>query len=316
MSILLKATTASLLFLLLALSLSAQHALVIQGNETLAIIDSNGEVEWQMNWPGIHDMHVLPSGNIMVQHGWGEVVEIDRATKQIVWCYNSAVMNGNLGQPVEVHSFQPLADGTVIIAESGPGRIIEVDRTGKLLKQIKLSLNNPHPHMDTRLIRKIGNGNYLVCHEGDGFLREYDGDSGEVVWEFEVPLFDKRPADGHGPDAWGNKLYGAVRLENGNTLITTGNGHSVIEVTPEKKIVWHLAGDELPGIQLAWVTTIEVLPNGNYVIGNCHAGEGNPLLVEIEPRTKKVVWTLDQFDQWGNSVPTTQLLNIDGKAIR
>ena len=295
---------------------SPSTALAIQGNDTLAILDAKGEVQWQMNWPGIHDMHVLSNGNIMVQHGWGEVVEIDLNTQEIVWRYNAAEMNGNPGTPVEVHAFQPLDDGTVMIAESGPGRIIEVDRTGKLLKQTKLKLDNPHPHMDTRLVRKIANGNYLVCHEGDGFLREYDSNSGKVVWEYEVPLFDKPRADGHGPEAWGNKLYGAVRLENGNTLIATGNGHSVIEVTPEKKIVWHLAGDELPGIQLAWVTTIEVLPNGNYVIGNCHAGEGNPLLIEIEPKTKKVVWTLDQFDKWGNSVPTTQLLGVDGKVNR
>ena len=316
MSTIIKSVTVVGLLLVIPAYVQAQHALAIQGNDTLAIVDAKGVVEWEMQWLGIHDMHVLSNGNIMVQRGWGEVVEIDRATQQIVWCYNSAVMNGNLGQPVEVHAFQPLEDGSVMIAESGPGRIIEVDRTGKLLKQVKLKLTNPHPHMDTRLVRKIANGNYLVCHEGDGLLREYDGGNGDVVWEYEVPLFDKPRADGHGPEAWGNKLYGAVRLPNGNTLIATGNGHSVIEVTPEKKVVWHLAGDELPGIQLAWVTTIEVLPNGNYVIGNCHAGEGNPLLVEIEPKSKKVVWTFDQFDTWGNSVPTTQLLDVDGKVIR
>jgi hypothetical protein len=74
--------------------------------------------------------------------------------------------------------------------------------------------------------------------------------------------------------------------------------------------------NDLPNITLAWVTTLEVLPNGNYVLGNCHAGPGNPLLVEIEPATKKVVWTLDQYDKWGNSVPTTQLLGVKGKVLR
>ena len=225
-------------------------------------------------------------------------------------------MNGNLGKPVEVHAFQPLDNGNVMIAESGPGRIIEVDRTGKLLKKVKLKLNNPHPHMDTRLARKIVNGNYLVCHEGDGFIREYDGKSGAVVWEYSIPLFDRQPTGGHGVEAWGNKLFGAVRLENGNTLIATGNGHSVIEVSPAKQIVWHLKQDDLPNIQLAWVTTLEVLPNGNYMIGNCHAGPDNPLLVEIEPNSKKVVWTLDQFEKWGNSVPNTQVLGLNPPSNR
>jgi hypothetical protein len=42
--------------------------------------------------------------------------------------------------------------------------------------------------------------------------------------------------------------------------------------------------------------------------GNCHAGKGQPLLVEIEPATKRVVWTFDQYDRWGNSVSNTKIL--------
>ena len=233
-----KRTTAVVIAIVLfAISfLKAQHPLAIQGNGKLAVLDRVGDIQWQMKWPGIHDIHVLENGNIMVQYGLAKVVEIDRKTKSIVWSYDSSIMNGNLGRKIEVHSFQPLEDGDVMIAESGAGRIIEVDRTGKLTKVTKLKLNNPHPHTDTRLARKISNGNYLVCHEGDGFVREYDGANGMVVWEYEVPLFDRERKTGHGVEAWGNKAFGAVRLENGNTLIATGNGHSVIEVTPGKKL--------------------------------------------------------------------------------
>ena len=90
----------------------------------------------------------------------------------------------------------------------------------------------------------------------------------------------------------------------------------MLEVTPGKKIVWKIEQKDLPGITLAWVTTLEVLPNGNYVIGNCHAGPQNPLVIEIEPKTKKVVWTLDKYDVFGNSVPNTQLLDTQGPTIR
>jgi len=271
-------------------------------------------IEWELAWGGIHDIHALPSGNIMVQEGAARVVEIDRATKEVVWRYDSTQANGNAGKRVEVHAFQPLESGRVMIAESGPARIIEVDRQGTLLSETKLKVDRPHPHTDTRLARKIAADRYLVCHEGDGFVREYEQGTGEVVWEYDVPLFGREGKGGHGPEAFGDKCFSALRLANGNTLIATGNGHSVIEVTPAKEVVWHLQQDELPGIRLAWVTTLEVLPNGNYVIGNCHAGPGQPLLVEVDPATKEVVWTFDHFDTFGNSVPNSQILDV--KAAR
>ncbi|MEK6238957.1 MAG: PQQ-like beta-propeller repeat protein, partial [Planctomycetales bacterium] len=306
------------LFALLALTIdvaTAQHALVTQGNNKLAILDQEGRVEWEMKWGGIHDIHMLPNGHVMVQERMRKVVEIDPETKKVVWSYDATQSNGNQGKRIEVHAFQPLENGNVMIAESGAGRIIEINRQGELLREIKLKINKPHPHRDTRLARKLTTGNYLVCHEGDGFVREYDGESGKVVWEYEVPLFDKQRQGGHGPEAFGNSVYGAVRLKNGNTLIATGNGHSVLEVTPDKKIAWAIHQKDLPGITLAWVTTLEVLPNGHYVIGNCHAGPDNPLLIEIDPKTKKVVWQLDQHSTFGNSVPSSQLLGVEG-AIR
>jgi outer membrane protein assembly factor BamB len=290
------------------------HRVLLQGQGRLAVIEE-GVIGWEMPWNGIHDIHVLENGHYMTQRGMKEVVEIDPASKKVVWSYNSAVSNGNKDQKIEVHAFQPLAGGRVMIAESGAGRIIEIDRSGKLLKEIPLKLNQPNPHRDTRLARKLPNGHYLVCHEGDGFVREYD-DSGDVVWEYEVPLFDRQIKGGHGPEAWGNAVFGAVRLPNGNTLIAAGNGHSVLEVSQAGRLIWHLKQDDLRGIRLAWVTTLEVLPNGNYLIGNCHAGPGQPLLVEVEPKTKKVVWQLDEFEKFGNAVSNSIALDLPGKSLR
>jgi outer membrane protein assembly factor BamB len=296
-------------------SVQAQHRLLTQGNGTLAIVGRDGKIEWQMPWGGIHDVHVLPNGNIMAQQGASKVVEIDRARHEVVWTYDSAASNGNAGKPVEVHSFQPLGEGRAMIAESGPARIIEIDRMGRLLHEVKLKVDHPHPHTDTRLARKLNNGHYLVCHEGDGAVREYD-EAGNVIWEYSVPLFGKEPKQGHGPDAFGNKCFSAVRLPSGNTLIATGNGHGVLEVTPEMEIVWQIQQAELPGITMAWVTTIEVLPNGHYVIGNCHAGPGQPLLIELDPKTKKVAWTFDQYEAFGNSVSNSQILDAGDNVLR
>ncbi len=290
------------------------HEVVLQGNGKLAVVAADGSITWDMPWRPIHDLHVLPSGNFIVQQGPAKVVEFDRQTKQVIWSYDSAVANGNSGKKVEVHSFQPLAGGplaggSVLIAETTTKRLIEVNREGEILKSVELQVDNPHPHTDTRWVRKLETGNYLVCHEGDGAVREYAGDTGEVVWQYDIPLFGRSPAPGHGPEAFGNKCFAALRLTNGNTLISTGNGHAVLEVSPQKEIVWRLDQHDLDGIVLAWVTTLEVLENGNYVIGNCHAGPDNPLLIEIEPATKRVVWTLDRFEDFGNSVSNSKILD-------
>jgi len=201
-----------------------------------------------------------------------------------------------------------------MIAESGIPRIIEVDKSGKLLRQVKLQVANPRPHTDTRLVRKLANDNYLVCHESLGVVREYHP-SGKIVWEYRVPLFGKKRRPGHGPEAFGNSVFAAVRLENGNTLISTGNGHSVLEVTPKKQIVWSLKQNELPGITLAWVTTLQVLPGGNIVIGNCHAGPDQPQIIEIT-RDKKVVWTFHDFENFGNATSNSQVIGVKGRTLR
>lgn len=315
-SIFLPAMTTWLIAVLVSSTAMTAHGVAIQGNGKLAILAADGSTEWEMPWHGVHDIHVLPSGNIMVQQGGAKVVEIDRQTKQVVWEYDSSKQNGNEGKKIEVHAFQPLENGNVMIAETTAMRIIEVDRTGKLLKSTAMQVDNPHPHTDTRLVRKLADGNYLACHEGDGVIREYASDTGDIVWEFTVPMFGRAAAPGHGPEAFGNKAFSAVRLPNGNTLIATGNGHSVLEVTHDKEVVWQIQQNDLPGIVLAWVTTLEVLENGNYIIGNCHAGPGNPLLIEVNPKTKDVVWKLDRFDDFGNSVSNTQILPVSAGVLR
>ena len=100
-----------------------------------------------------------------------------------------------------------------------------------------------------------------------------------------------------------------------NTLIATGNGNRVIEVNPDGKVVWSIGHDELPGIRLAWVTTLQLLPNGNLIVGNCHGGPDNPQLFEVT-RDKKVVWTFKDFKTFGNSLAAAQVLDIKGKVSR
>jgi hypothetical protein len=129
-----------------------------------------------------------------------------------------------------------------------------------------------------------------------------------------VPLFGRARAGGHGVEAFGNQCFSAIRLQNGNTLIGTGNGHGIIEVTPAGQDVWSLHQNDLSGIQLAWVTSLQVLPNGNILINNCHAGPENPQLIEVD-RQKRVVWTYRDFERFGNSLTNSQILTSNGKAV-
>ena len=83
----------------------ADHRVLMQGNNRLAIVEPDGRISWEMPWGGIHDIHVLKNGNILVQQHMRGVAEIDRQTKQVVWSYDSSKENGNAGQRVEVHAF-------------------------------------------------------------------------------------------------------------------------------------------------------------------------------------------------------------------
>ena len=95
----------------------------------------------------------------------------------------------------------------------------------------------------------------------------------------------------------------------------TANTTASFEVSPDGRIVWSIDQKELPGITLAWVTMLEVLPNGNVIIGNCHASKDNPQLIEVT-RDKRVVWTFHNFKVFGNATAASQVLGIERNLIR
>ncbi len=289
------------------------HRFVAQDRGRVAVVNAKGEVEWEVPCGFTsHDIQLLPSGNWLLHTGPTTIVEMT-PEKKVVWQYDAKPKAGYDGK-VEVHAFQRLPDGLTMVAESGNRRIVEVDKGGTVVKEIALTVENPNAHSDTRLVRKLDNGNYLVAHESDGAVREYDG-QGKVVWSYKLDLAGRPASGGHGPEGHGTAVYSAYRLPSGNTLIGAGNGNRVIEVTPEGKTAWSIEQKELPGITLAWVTMLQVLPSGNVVINNCHATEANPQIIEVT-RDKKVVWTFKDFKTFGDSMAVSQVLDADGKVIR
>ena len=148
--------------------------------------------------------------------------------------------------------------------------------------------------------KKTPQDTWLVCSENPGVVTEYDNE-GNVVWDYLIKT----------------RVYGAIRLKNGNTLIASGSGNSIVEVNPKKEVVWEVKG-KVPGtdIQLKWMTCLQEEANGNYIVGNCHAGPDNPQIFEIT-KDKKVVWEYNEFDLVGNGLACWQVLNNDqSKLIR
>ena len=227
---------------------------------------------------------MLPNGNILFHETWQDVKEITLG-KKIVMDYDCANSNGNQGKRVNVHAFSRLANGNTQIVESGVGRVIDVDGSGKLIRSFALK---PGGTSSTRWARATPQGTLLVCSEQPGVVTEYDQD--------------------------GNVVYGAIRLKNGNTLIASGSGNSVVEVTPDKKVVWEIKG-KVPGtdIELKWMTCLQEMGNGNFMVGNCHAGPDNPQIFEIT-RDQKVVWEFNEFDLVGNGLACWQVM--DGKKAK
>ena len=288
-----------------------QHRLIGADRGKITILNAKGEVEWQVDNPFVvHDMEMLPNGNVLYQTDSHTTVEITK-DKEVVWKYVS-VPAGDYKGVVEVHGFQRLKNGLTMIAETGNRRIIEVDKDGKIVKEVPITVEHPNSHRDTRRVRKLDNGHYLAAHEGDGTVREYD-DKGAVVWSYKLELGGRPRSDGH--DGHGVEVFNAVRLKNGNTLIAGGNNNRVLEVNKAGEIVWSVDYNELPGIRLYWVTSLQVLPNGHIIIGNTHAGPDQPQLIEIT-HDKKVVWTLKNWDVFGNDLCASQVLDVKGHVIR
>ena len=299
-----KSIFTAIAFLSLALAAQAERLVLVgasYGKNILAITDAKGEVIWshktagpQRGHTGHHDVHLLPNGNILFHDTWTTLKEIT-LDKKVVWSYDSANMNGNKGKRVDVHAFARLENGNTMIVESRVGRVIEVDKKRKLVHQFPLK---PGGTTSSRWARHTPTGTLLVCSEQPGVVTEYDR-TGKVVWDYLIKT----------------RVYGAIRLKNGNTLIASGGGKSVVEVSPDKKVVWEIKG-KVPGteIDLGWMTCLQELKNGNRIIGNCHAGDKNPQIFEIT-HDKKVVWEFDEWDLVGNGLACWQVLNDQQSAL-
>ena len=191
---------------------------------------------------------MLTNGNIVFARRTG-ASEIT-PEKKIVWNYDAP-------EGTEVHTAQPIGKDKVLIMQNGnPAKLKLISKkSGQVEKELTLPTRDPnHVHGQFRHIRMTKAGTFLVAHLDLGKVVEYSKD-GKELWS--VPA----------PSAWA-----AVRLKNGNTLITQRVNEwagpidkgsapiQAIELTPEKKVVWVLRS-WTPPADLGPSTTIQILDN-------------------------------------------------------
>jgi hypothetical protein len=271
------------------------HSFLALGNETY-IVDETGKTIWKYG-KGTRDGWVLPNGNLLLavnkDHDFpgGAAVEVTRDGK-IVFQFK--------GTQSEVNTVQPLEDGRVLLTEAGTHpRILEVNRAGEIVVEVAIQAQTKDLHLQTRMTRKLPNGNYLVPQLLDKVVREYTP-AGKIVWEAKTP---ESPAE-----SW---PFTAIRLPNGNTLINCTHGKISIEVDPAGKIVWELSNSDIPEPLLSDPCGAQRLPNGNTVIASYGSTKpGEVKLLEVTPE-KKVVWTYR--DSKNHGIHELQILETSGK---
>ena len=258
------------------------------------LVNADGKAEWEFAAPSCNDLWVLPNSNLLFNTGHG-VREVTR-DKQVVFDYQSKS---------EIYACQRLANGHTFVAECNGGRLLELDAAAKIVKEIRLLPDGQDGgHAYIRNARQLANGNYLVTHYGAQVVKEYDP-AGKVVREIPAP---------GGP-------HSAIRLPNGNTLISCGDmkpgGPHVFEVDPAGATVWEVKDGDLPGIRLAFISGLQRLPNGNTLLSNWlgHGKFGTaPHLIEVAP-DKQVVWTFADH-QTMRTISSVQRLDVPGDVTK
>ena len=257
------------------------------------ILSDEGKVLWQYPAENCNDIWVLPNGNLLFNTGHG-VKEVTR-DKKVVFNYESKN---------EIYACQRLTNGNTFIGECNSGLLLEVGPNGQIVKQIKLlhdGVDGGHAFM--RNARKLENGNYLVAHYGLDKVSEYDLE-GKTVREILVK---------GGP-------HSVIRLPNGNTLIACSdhNGEPrIVEIDPSDSVVWQLTKNESPGIEMKFMTGMEILPNGNLVFTNWvgHHPEGKVTHAFEVTRDKKLVWIYDDQSIL-KTMSSIQILDSKGNPIK
>lgn len=280
----------------------AQHPMLYVGeNYDKMFLVNDGKVIWTYSTGTSYeydDVWMLSNGNILYTRM--EYIEEITPDKKVVWHYDCHKAPGS--EHTEIHACQPIGLDKVMFVLSGlPPKLMVVNiKTGVTEVEHELpSTQPPNPkgiHGQYRRARVTAQGTYLVSVFGLGYVVEYDKDFKEI-WRYEI----KSP-------------WAAIRLKNGNTLITDEAEHLTREVNSKKETVWEFdTVKDLPA-EYQFVSSPQTatrLANGNTIFTSRGDKGKGPQLIEVTP-DKKVVWVLQD---WKNLAGATAVQILDDPGI-
>ncbi|PIA81647.1 hypothetical protein BFR04_12955 [Gaetbulibacter sp. 4G1] len=271
------------------------HSFFIAGPQFTGIIGEAGEVIWDSKKAGARDGYILKNGHVLIC--WGDEVREYNRKKEVILSYKKTEESMELGTAVR------LSNGNTMITESGyKPRIVEINKKGKVVKSIPLKPETDNIHMQTRMARKLKNGNYLVPHLLAFAVKEYQPD-GTIVKTFST---DYEKFGGRKAETW---PFTAIRLKNGNTLVTLTHGNRVVELNSKGQIIWEINNALYDEDPLVDPCGAQRLPNGNTVITSYGAQKGIKIF-EVDSN-KNIVWTYNNF-----RAHHFQILTTNGKPIK
>ena len=249
------------------------HSFLICGNKTV-LLNEKSEILWQTKGYG-RDGFVLENGNILVSVA-NVAKEISRNGK-LVWSYQLSKGNKELGTCVR------LENGNTLVVERGvKPQLLEVGIDGKIEVRVPLQPETDNAHMQTRMARKMPNGNYLVPHLLAFAVKEYKPD-GTVVRTIKTDLAEL------GGRLERNWPFTAIRVGDGKILSNLTNGNKCVEFDSKGRVAWRLDNSHVDG-RLADPCGGQRLTNGNTVICSYGQKKGHmPKIFEVT-KDKKVVW--------------------------
>jgi hypothetical protein len=272
-----------------------RHSFFIAGPKFTGIIGENGEEIWKADKAGARDGYVLPNGNILIC--WGDEVREYDVDKKVIFNFKKSATENELGTAVR------LKNGNTLITESGKApRLLEVDQLGEIKISVPLLPETDNIHMQTRMARKLPTGNYLVPHLLAFSVKEYTP-AGKIVNTIKTDLAE---LGGRAVENW---PFTAIRLQNGNTLVTLTHGNKVVEFNPQGNIVWKISNDDFEEKPFKDPCGAQRLANGHTVIASYGASDGIRLF-EVD-KNKKIVWTYN-----GYGAHEFQILTTNGEKLK
>jgi len=252
-----------------------RHSLLITGSTGTYLYDEDSKLVWET--PGAsHDGYVLDNGNVLVSVD-NVAREFKKGTQEVLWSYTLDPVNKELGTAIRLES------GNTMLVERGiRPRILEVAQDGTIVVEVPLQPDTDDIHMQTRMARKLPNGNYLVPHLFAFQVKEYT-QAGEVVRS--IPT-DRPEFGGREVHNW---PFTAILLPDGNVHVNLTHGNRVAEFAPDNSVAWTLDNDDVGG-RLSDPCGGQRLANGNAVICSyAQQDPEKPRIFEVT-REKKVVW--------------------------